>query len=103
VLEPVPTYPHGQIWGYVPDAEQVFEEQRESGKELLVRVKKLLSDEGFRVTTALDEGNPKAGRRPGHCRFTFAQRHGAFLARKRLEAVARHANCSVEIVRDRHH
>ena len=108
VLEPVSGYPRGQTWGYVLDAEHILEEQRESGKELLTRVSKALGEKGFNVATALEEGNPKAVILDSAAKWgadlIILGSHGRrgvdrFLLGSVSEAVARHANCSVEIVR----
>ena len=110
VIEPVPFYPDGQAWGYGPEASQVLEEQRKEAEGLIARAGQRLRDAGFNVTTATEEGNPKV------VILDFAAAwladlivvgsHGRkgldrFLTGSVSEAVARHANCSVEIVRIR--
>jgi hypothetical protein len=57
VLEPI--YTHGYNLGYIPEASQILEEEREKAKGLLARASQKLCDKGFTVTTALEEGNPK--------------------------------------------
>jgi len=57
VLEPA--YAHGHTLGYVPEVLQIMEEEGENGKDLLARASKQLCEKGFKVTTALEIGNPK--------------------------------------------
>jgi len=108
VLEPNPRYPRGQTWGYVPEASQVLEEQRQEAEGLVARASQRLRDTGFTVTTAIKEGNPKEViidcAAEWHADLIMVGSHGRkgldrFLLGSVSEAVARHASCSVQIVR----
>jgi nucleotide-binding universal stress UspA family protein len=108
VIEPVPLYPDGHAWGYGPEASEVLEEQRKEAEGLVARASQALRDAGFTVTTAIEEGNPKvviidsAAQWPAD--LILVGSHGRtgldrFLMGSVSEAVARHARCSVQIVR----
>jgi len=108
VLEPNPRYPRGQTWGYVPEASQVLEEQRQEAEGLVARASQILRDAGFTVTTVIEEGNPKGMiidcAAEWHADLIMVGSHGRkgldrFLLGSVSEAVARHARCSVQIVR----
>ena len=84
------------------------QESLEHGKGLVQRAEKLLSKAGFKVQAAVEEGDPKS-KILDHAAHWKADlivlgshgRKGAkhFLMGSVSEAVARHAHCSVEIVR----
>jgi len=106
VLEPI--YTHGYNLGYIPEASQILEEERENAKGLLARASQKLRDKGFTVTTALEEGNPKVvivdSATEWDADLIVVGPHGRtgldrFLMGSVSEAVARHARCSVQIVR----
>jgi nucleotide-binding universal stress UspA family protein len=106
VLEPI--YTHGQTLGYFPDASRILAEESENAKALLARASQKLGDEGFTVTTALEVGNPKVviidSAAEWHADLIVVGSHGRkgldhFLLGSVSEAVARHASCSVQIVR----
>jgi nucleotide-binding universal stress UspA family protein len=108
VIEPLPIYPDGQAWGYGSEASQVLEEQREEAKGLVARASQKLRDAGFTVTTAIEEGNPKVVIIDSAMQWSsdliVVGSHGRkgldrFLMGSVSEAVARHARCSVQIVR----
>ena len=108
VLEPIPSYFRGQTWGYVPEASQVLEEERKEAEGLLARASQTLRDKGFIVTRAIEEGNPKVviidSAAEWHADLILVGSHGRkglehFLLGSVSEAVARHASCSVQIVR----
>lgn len=108
VIEPVPIYPDGQAWGYGPEASQVLEEQRKEAEGLINRAGQRLRDAGFSVTTATEEGNPKVvildSASAWYADLIVVGSHGRnalerFLMGSVSEAIARHANCSVEIAR----
>ncbi len=108
VLEPLPSYPHGQTWGYVPEASQILEEQRQEAEGLVARASQILRDAGFTVTTVIEEGNPKGviidSATEWRADLIVLGSHGRkglnrFLMGSVSEAVARHATCSVQIVR----
>jgi nucleotide-binding universal stress UspA family protein len=108
VIEPIPIYPDGQAWGYGPEASQVLEEQRKEAEGLVAQAGQTLRDAGLKVTTAIEEGNPKeviidsAAKWPSD--LIMIGSHGRkgldrFFMGSVSEAVARHARCSVQIVR----
>jgi nucleotide-binding universal stress UspA family protein len=108
VIEPIPIYPDGQAWGYGPEASQVLEEQRKEAEGLVAQAGQTLRDAGLKVTTAIEEGDPKeviidsAAKWPSD--LIMIGSHGRkgldrFFMGSVSEAVARHARCSVQIVR----
>jgi len=108
VIEPIPIYPEGQAWGYSPDASQVLEEQRKEAEELVARADQTLREKNFKVMTAVEEGNPKEvildSAAEWHADLIVLGSHGRkgldrFFMGSVSEAVARHAPCSVEIIR----
>jgi nucleotide-binding universal stress UspA family protein len=108
VIEPLPLYPDGQAWGYGSEDSQVLEEQREEAKGLLRKASQQLRDAGFNVTTAIEQGNPKVVIIDSATQWSpdliIVGSHGRkgldrFLMGSVSEAVARHARCSVQIVR----
>jgi nucleotide-binding universal stress UspA family protein len=108
VIEPVPLFPDGQSWGYDVEFGAVRKEQEKQAEELVSRAAKNLRDANCNVTTAVEFGFPKlvildhaAG---WHADLIVVGSHGRkgldhFLMGSVSEAVARHAPCSVEIVR----
>ena len=112
VIEPIPIYPDGQAWGYGPEASQVLKEQRNEAEELVARAGKTLREKNFKVMTAIDEGNPKVviidSAAEWHADLIVVGSHGRkgldrFFMGSVSEAVARHAHCSVQIVRVQSH
>jgi nucleotide-binding universal stress UspA family protein len=108
VIEPIPIYPDGQAWGYGPEASQVLEEQRKEAEGLVARAGQTLREKNFKVMTAIEEGNPKEviidSAAEWHADLIVVGSHGRktldrFFMGSVSEAVARHAHCSVQIVR----
>jgi nucleotide-binding universal stress UspA family protein len=108
VIEPFALYPDGQGWGYAAGAGGVYDDEREEAKNLVAQAGQKLRDAGFRVTTAVEIGDPKtvildsAAQWPAD--LIVLGSHGRkglerFLMGSVSEAVARHAPCSVQIVR----
>jgi nucleotide-binding universal stress UspA family protein len=93
-----------------PEVEALWQAQRTQAEALLARVAEPLRGSGLAVTTSVEEGDPKskivdlaAG---WHADLIVVGSHGRtglgrFLLGSVAEAVARHAPCSVEIVRSR--
>jgi nucleotide-binding universal stress UspA family protein len=86
----------------------VTQEQRKHAEELMAQAAKKMSSAGVRFTTAIEEGVPKvvildaAAKWPAD--LVMVGSHGRrrlerFLLGSVSEAVARHAPCSVEVVR----
>jgi len=112
VIEPVPIFPDGQSWGYDLEFGNVRKEQEKQGEELVSRAAKTLRDAGYKVTTAVECGFPKVvildQAAEWHADLIVVGSHGRkgldhFLMGSVSEAVARHAPCSVEIVRAHKH
>jgi nucleotide-binding universal stress UspA family protein len=108
VVEPAPLFPDGQSWGYGPEFGIMRKEQEKQGEELVSRAAKALRDAGCKVTTAVEWGFPKLvildQAADWHADLIVVGSHGRkglehFLMGSVSEAVARHAACSVEIVR----
>ncbi len=108
VVEPTPLFPDGQSWGYGPEFDSMRKEQEKQGEELVSRAAKALRDAGCKVTTAVEWGFPKLvildQAAEWHADLIVVGSHGRkgldhFLMGSVSEAVARHAACSVEIVR----
>jgi len=108
VIEPLPLYPEGQAWGYKSLPAPVSEEEPKEAEELVVRSAQTLRDAGFAVTTAVERGIPKVviidSAKEWPADLVVVGSHGRkglnrFLMGSVSEAVARHAPCSVQIVR----
>jgi nucleotide-binding universal stress UspA family protein len=108
VIEPTPVYSDGSAWVYYPDYGEVRHEQRQEAEGLIARAAETLRDAGFRVSTAIETGNPKVvlidDAVSWHADLIVLGSHGRkgldrFLMGSVSEAVARHAPCSVQIVR----
>ena len=106
VIEPILIYPDGQAWGY--GGPEFTAEQRKVVEELVARAAQRLHDAGFQVTTAIEEGDPKVviidSAAEWAADLIILGSHGRkgldrFLIGSVSEAVARHARCSVQIVR----
>jgi nucleotide-binding universal stress UspA family protein len=108
VIEPVPLFPDGQSWGYDLESGVIRKEQEKQAEELVSRAAKTLRDAGYKVDTAIESGFPKLvildQAAEWHADLIVVGSHGRkgldhFLMGSVSEAVARHATCSVEIVR----
>lgn len=106
VIEPPPAVYGGLEGGYVVTA--VAEEQRAEAESLVAQTDKILRDAGFQTTTAIEQGTAKsviidsATQWPAD--LIVVGSHGRkgierFLMGSVAEGVARHAPCSVQIVR----
>ena len=107
VLEPFPVI---EGWVYTPEWDRMLEEQRKDAEEFVARAAQTLRDANFTVTTSIETGNPKslildaAAKWPAD--LIVIGSHGRrgldrFLLGSVSEGVARHAPCSVLIVRKR--
>jgi nucleotide-binding universal stress UspA family protein len=97
-----------EMGGYDPEFEAVWKAQREQAKALLTKTIGMLRTSGFNVTPALAEGDPKSKiidvASEWNADLIVLGSHGRkgldrFLMGSVAESVARHASCSVEIVR----
>lgn len=108
VVEPV--HLTGELGAYIPDIDisAVQAERLKKAEELIERIGQALRAAGLKVSTALEEGDPKTKiidhAEAWHADLIVVGSHGRkgldrFLLGSISEAVARHARCSVEIVR----
>lgn len=108
VLEPPPLLVEREMGGYDPQLDTVLQEQREAAGAEVRRVVELLRSHGFVARAMLEEGDPKtrilemADTWPADLIMLGAHErsglHG-ILSRSVTQSVAKHAPCSVEIVR----
>jgi nucleotide-binding universal stress UspA family protein len=108
VLEPLSLLLGREMGGYDPEFETIWKAQREQAKALVTKTTGMLRASGFNVTSTLDEGDPKSRiidvASEWNADLIVLGSHGRkgldrFLMGSVAESVARHANCSVEIVR----
>jgi nucleotide-binding universal stress UspA family protein len=108
VIESLPAQYAGGEWGYVVDWQRLTQDQREQAEALMTAAAKTLRDAGFKLTTAIQDGNARsiivdtAAKWPAD--LIVLGSHGRqgldrFLLGSVSETVARHAPCSVLIVR----
>jgi nucleotide-binding universal stress UspA family protein len=108
VIEPLPIAYSGGEWGYSVDWQKVTQEQRKQAEALVTETADKLRGAGFTVTAAVEEGTAKsviidsATKWPAD--LILVGSHGRkgldrFLLGSVSAAVARHAPCSVQIVR----
>ena len=108
VIALLPVAYSGDEWGYSVDWQKVMQEQRKQAEEFVQQAATKLRAAGFSVTTSVEEGHPKsvivesAAKWPAD--LILLGSHGRkgidrFLLGSVSEAVARHAPCSVQVVR----
>jgi nucleotide-binding universal stress UspA family protein len=107
VLEPISLLaPPEMAQGYAPE----LEEQKKPARELVERFAKKLRGAGFEASTAVEIGDVRVSildtATEWHADLIVIGSHGrkgieSFLLGSVTESVARHAKCSVEIVRTR--
>jgi len=104
VLQPIAPAPPQMAAGYAPE----LEDQKKPARELVERIANELRSAGFEVDTAVEVGDIRESiidSAVGWCAdLIVVGSHGQrgirrFLLGSVAEFVARHANCSVEIVR----
>lgn len=107
VVEPLLLIPHEYI-GDVATLQAAQKQVLKKGKELVVRAKERLEKAGFKAQTAVEEGDPRSTILDYAARTSVdvlvVGSHGRkgldrFLIGSVAEAVARHAVCSVWVVR----
>lgn len=108
VVEPIPEYADGLAWGYGLQSAGVLEEESEQAQGLVAKAARELRDAGFQVETAVEVGDAKAvivdAAASWPADLIVLGSHGRkglerFLMGSVSETVARHAPCSVQIVR----
>ena len=108
VIEPIPEYADGLSWGYGLQSANVLEEERKQAQEMVAHAAQELRDAGFQVETVVELGDAKAvivdAAAQWPADLIVLGSHGRkglerFLMGSVSEAVARHAPCSVQIVR----
>lgn len=111
VVEPITAYiSAGMTPHFVPHIAKVEEERRKEGMELLQRAVRQLRKAGFKTSEIVEVGDPKITivdhAAKWRADLIVLGSHGwkglgRFLMGSVSEAVARHAGCSVEVVRSR--
>jgi nucleotide-binding universal stress UspA family protein len=107
VIEPFPVI---ESWVYTPDWDKMLEEQRKDAEAFVAEAAQQLREAKFTVTTSLEQGNPQAviidtaAKWPAD--LIVMGSHGRrglerFLLGSVSDGIARHAPCSVLIVRKR--
>jgi|HubBroStandDraft_6_1064221.scaffolds.fasta_scaffold1176349_1 nucleotide-binding universal stress UspA family protein len=108
VIEPIPQYADGLSWGYGLQSPNVLQEEREQAQALVEKAAGELRDAGFQVETVVEVGDAKAvivdAAAQWPADLIVLGSHGRkgmerFLMGSVSEGVARHAPCSVQIVR----
>jgi nucleotide-binding universal stress UspA family protein len=105
VIEPLPAM---EGWAYAVNWEPILRDQRKEAERVVAEATRVLRDAGFTVATAIEEGSSKsiiveaASQWPAD--VVVVGSHGRkglarFLLGSVSEGVARHAPCSVLIVR----
>jgi len=103
---PSPQFP--EMMAYYPGIEHARDAQRGPAEALVSKAAELIHSKGFRVTTAVEFGDPKSkildAAEEWHADLIVLGSRvrtslDRFLMGNVLDAIARHATCSVEIVR----
>lgn len=108
VLESPPLLVARELGGYEPALQNALEFQKLHAEALVAKVAEFLRARGLKVTAALEVGDPKSKildvAEEWHADLIVLGSHGRkglnrFLMGSVSDAVARHACCSVEIIR----
>jgi nucleotide-binding universal stress UspA family protein len=108
VVEPPSLLVAREMGGYDPALDAVWEAETKQAETLVTKVADGLRSKGLKVTTAVERGDPKSkiidAASKWRADLIVVGSHGRkglehFLLGSVSEAVARHAGCSVEIVR----
>jgi nucleotide-binding universal stress UspA family protein len=108
VVEPLPLLVVREMGGYDPDMEKLWEARTQQAEELVAKFAENLHSKGLRASTSVVQGDPKAkiveAAEQWKAELIVLGSLGRtglarFLMGSVSEAVARHARCSVEIVR----
>jgi nucleotide-binding universal stress UspA family protein len=108
VVEPPSLLVARDMGGYEPALEVIWEGETKRAQALVAKTAETLRSHGMKVTTAVQQGDPKStiidASEEWHADLIVLGSHGKkaldrFLMGSVSEAIARHAHCSVEIVR----
>jgi nucleotide-binding universal stress UspA family protein len=109
VIEPPALLVAREMGGYDPELETAFQAQREAAEANVERVAEVLRSHGFEATTLVEEGYVKAkilevaDSWPADLIVLGAHEHSGLegiVTRSVTQSIAKHALCSVEIVRN---
>lgn len=109
VLMPPPLLVSREMGGYDPEMEWALQAQREEAESNVGSIAEVLRSHGFTVSVDVEYGEVEAkilevaGAWPADLIVLGSSEHGhvgALLSRNLSQSVAKHARCSVEIVRD---
>ena len=110
VVESPPLLVAREMGGYEPALETALESQKQNAEALVMKAAELLRARGLKVAAALEVGDPKSKildvAEEWRADLIVVGSHGRrgferFLMGSVSDAVARHARCSVQIVRIR--
>ena len=110
VVESPPLLVAREMGGYDPALETAWESQRQQARAVVAKAAELLRARGLKVAAAVEDGDPKSKildvAEEWQADLIVLGSHGRkglnrFLMGSISDAVARHARCSVEIVRIR--
>jgi len=108
VVEPPTLLVAREMGGFDPALEQVWDTETKHAHTLVEKTAEMLRSHGMKVTTAVAQGDPKSAiidaSKEWHADLIVLGSHGRnaferFLMGSVSEAIARHAHCSVEVVR----
>ncbi len=108
VVESPPLLVARELGGYEPALENALEFQKQHAEAVVTKAAELLRARGLKVAAAVEDGDPKSTildvAEEWHADLIVLGSHGRkglnrFLMGGVSDAVARHARCSVEIVR----
>jgi nucleotide-binding universal stress UspA family protein len=108
VVEPPTLLVAREMGGFDPALEQVWDIETKHAHTLVEKTAETLRSHGLKVTAAVAQGDPKSAiidaSKEWHADLIVVGSHGhnafdRFLMGSVSEAIARHAHCSVEIVR----
>ncbi len=108
VVEPPSLLVSREMDVYDPTLEAVWNEETKQAQTIVARTAETLRSHGLNVSTAVQQGDPKSTiidvSKEWHADLIVLGSHGRkaldrFLIGSVSEAIARHAHCSVEIVR----
>ena len=108
IVEPPSLLVGREMGGYDPALEAVWDEEKKQAQTLVAKTAETLRTHGMKVTTAVQQGDPKSMiidvSEEWNADLIVIGSHGRkaldrFLMGSVSEAIARHAHCSVQIVR----